>query len=223
MCALDNSRMRRTCGALPPHPVGVLGTFAVTVPTGTTTVAGDAFSRCKGLAQVTLPATVTVIEDGESKRAKRTMPANLQPAARHDAYVIVEVVIGAFSFCTSLSEITLPPNLEKIGHGQYAFCQCTSLSEITLPPNLTKIGRSAFAGCTSLVEITLPPNLTEIGDYVFYECTSLSEITLPPNLTEIGEFAFEECTSLSEITLPPNLTQSHRDWRVRLLRVHVLG
>ena len=38
-------------GALGLHePAGVLGTLAVTVPTGTTTVAGDAFTRCEGLA-----------------------------------------------------------------------------------------------------------------------------------------------------------------------------
>ena len=47
---------------LPPDPAGVLGTFAVTVPSGTIAIAGDAFRDCAGLAQVTLPGTVTVIE-----------------------------------------------------------------------------------------------------------------------------------------------------------------
>ena len=53
------------CAAdLPADPAGVLGTFAVTVPTGTITVAGDAFRDCTGLSQVTLPPTVTAIEAG---------------------------------------------------------------------------------------------------------------------------------------------------------------
>ena len=82
------------CAAdLPANPRGALGAFAVTVPTGTTAVAGDAFRDCAGLAQVTLPATVTVIEAG--------------PAG--------EAIVGAFSGCSSLSEIALPPNLTKIG------------------------------------------------------------------------------------------------------------
>ena len=51
------------CAAdLPADPHGPLGTFAVTIPTGTIAVAGDAFRYCAGLAQVTLPATVTVIK-----------------------------------------------------------------------------------------------------------------------------------------------------------------
>ena len=39
------------CAAdLPANPAGVLGTFAVTIPTGTTAVAGDAFRGCASLA-----------------------------------------------------------------------------------------------------------------------------------------------------------------------------
>ena len=155
------------CAAdLPANPRGALGAFAVTVPTGTTAVAGDAFRDCAGLAQVTLPATVTVIEAG--------------PAGGG--------IVGAFSGCSSLSEIALPPNLTEIG--TYAFHACTSLSKITLPPNLTKIEGHTFYGCTSLSEIALPPNLTEIGDAAFRECTSLREIALPSNLTEIGHSTF---------------------------------
>ena len=57
----------------------------------------------------------------------------------------------------------------KRAFGEGSVClQRTSLSEITLPPNLTKIGGSTFWGCTSLSEITLPPNLTKIEDYAFY-------------------------------------------------------
>ena len=104
--------LARCAADLPANPAGVLGTFAVTIPTGTTAIAGDAFRDCAGLAQVTLPATVTVIEAG--------------PAGE---------IVGAFSGCSSLSEIALPPNLTEIGG--HALRGCTSLSEIALPPNLT--------------------------------------------------------------------------------------
>ena len=63
------------------------------------------------------------------------------------------------------------------------------MSEMTLPPNLTKIGGSAFYECISLSEITVPPSLTEIGAFAFEGCTSLSEIMLPFNLAEIGHYA----------------------------------
>ena len=65
------------------------------------------------------------------------------------------------------------------------------------------------------------------------------ERDLPPNLTDIGEWAISGCTSLGEVCRPPSprlegapftnarprdhaATQTHRDWRERLLRVHVL-
>ena len=137
------------CAAeLPADSAGVMGTFAVTVPTGTAAIAGDAFTKCKGLAQVTLPATVTVIQagssdwDGDGK--------------------------GAFSGCSSLSKVVLPPNLIKIGLS--AFKECTSLSEITLPPNLAEIGHSAFYGCTSLSVIVLPAGTVDVGLGAFFNC-----------------------------------------------------
>ena len=51
-----------TCAAdILPDPAGVLGTFAVTVPMGTTMVAHNAFKGCKGLAQVSMPPNLTKI------------------------------------------------------------------------------------------------------------------------------------------------------------------
>ena len=69
----------------------------------------------------------------------------------------------------------------------------TSLSEVTLPSNLNEIGKCAFSGCASLGEITLPPNLNEVGRGAFSQCTSLSEITLLPSLNEIGKYIFSGC------------------------------
>ena len=79
-------------GDLPADPAGVLGIFAVTVPLGTVAITGDTFRDCAGLAQVTLPVTITAIESGEDGAE----------------------VVGTFSGCSSLREITLPPNLTEI-------------------------------------------------------------------------------------------------------------
>ena len=40
--------LARCAAELPANPAGVLGTFAVTVPTGTTAIAADAFTNCEG-------------------------------------------------------------------------------------------------------------------------------------------------------------------------------
>ena len=49
---------------LPANPGGSPAVFAVAVPIGTVQVDADAFTDCAGLAQVTLPATVAMIEAG---------------------------------------------------------------------------------------------------------------------------------------------------------------
>ena len=206
------------CAAdLPANPALQLGlgSFAVTIPTGTVAVAWDAFRDCTGLAQMTLPATVTVIKGGAKEYiAWGPLCGAFSGCASLTAVVLLvsqlapgltEIGGCAFYQCASLTEITLPPNLTEIGFA--AFQGCASLKKIALPPNLTEIGGSAFKGCVSLVEITLPPNLTKISGFAFCNCTSLSEITLPLNLIEIGPAAFFKCTSLTKITLPPHLTE----------------
>ena len=54
-----------------------------------------------------------------------------------------------------------------------AFDSCSSLSEITLPPNLTEIETCTLYSCTSLTDITLPPNRTAIEWYAFWGCTDV--------------------------------------------------
>ena len=190
-------------GDLPTTPANSLVTFAVTVPVAEhtqdpwsavssmrtrTKLAKDAFTACEGLAQVTLPPTLTEIASGHGPS-------------------------GAFSSCTSLTTITLPACLTKLGGN--AFSWCSSLATVTLPSSLAEIGEGVFRGCSSLTEIALPPALVKIESDTFSGCSSLAGIALPPALTEIRTFAFQGCTSLTEITVPATthlVRLVARDW-----------
>ena len=68
--------------------------------------------------------------------------------------------------------MSLPDTLTYISTG--AFSGCTSLTEVIIPDNVTEIGVSAFDGCSSLTQITLPQGLTTIGKNVFASCKRLS-------------------------------------------------
>ena len=94
--------------------------------------------------------------------------------------------------------------------GGYAFYGCSSLTSLTLPSNVTKIGESAFSGCSSLASLTLPSCVTEIGESAFEGCSSLTSLTLPSSVTEIGRSAFEGCSSLTSLTLPSSVTEIGR-------------
>ena len=62
--------------------------------------------------------------------------------------------------------------------GDWAFSWCTSLTSITIPNSVTSIGDSAFSNCYSLTSITIPDSVTSIGDDAFYNCESLTSVTI---------------------------------------------
>ena len=152
------------------------------------------FDGCTGLRNVTLPASLTQIDEkafrGCTGLTSISLPANLTE-------------IGEFAFydCTGLTSLDLSActSITKIGGD--AFFGCRGLTSITLPANLTKIERGAFSGCTGLTSVDLPASLTTIGEFAFAGCTGLTSVHLPANLTTIGEAAFAGCTGLTSLTI----------------------
>ena len=150
------------------------GLAEITIPDSVTRIAYSAFAGCTGLTEITIPDSVTSIGG------------------------------DAFVCCTGLTSITIPDSVTSIG-GR-AFGSCTGLTEITIPNSVTSIGYETFAYCTGLTKITIPNSVTSIGNNAFYDCTGLTEITIPNSVTSIGSSAFSGCTGLTEITIPDSVT-----------------
>ena len=114
----------------------------------------------------------------------------------------------AFSKCTALRTITLPPAFTKIGsgnsgygNGYCAFNGCTSLENINVPPSLYYIGNNAFSDCTSLEKLDLS-NVTYIGASAFNNCSKLRNLADTSKVETLGSSAFNSCKSLKNISLP---------------------
>ena len=107
---------------------------------------------------------------------------------------------------TSLTKITIPKTVTKIGNAAFAYNN--SLAEVVFDgeSGLEEISRGAFGYCYGLREITLPQSVKSIGYMAFYNCTALSEITFPAGLEEIGGAAFQDCVALTGVELPDGLT-----------------
>lgn len=118
------------------------------------------------------------------------------------------VCIGKDAFLyTSLEQINLPNNLEKIG--EWAFTNLTSLTgELFLPDSITEIGEAAFYGCSGLTGVLkLPASLTTIGEMAFQDCSGFTgELTIPSGVEVVSQGAFAHCYQLSgTLTLPEGI------------------
>lgn len=176
---------------------GCNGLAEVTIPNSVTAIGSYAFPNCSNLTSVILPATLTAIEAGTfsgcSSLASMAFPASLTAIGER-----------AFQNCSSLAGAALPASVTTIGEG--AFNGCNGLAEVTLPASVTTIGEGAFSGCGSLTEVTIPASVTLIRDRVFASCVGLASVTIPASVTYIGEGAFASCNSLASVTIPASVT-----------------
>ena len=101
-----------------------------------------------------------------------TVPATLGGAPVTELETGFFGMSGVFYGCTELTAVRWEEGcvIEKIGG--YAFRGCTSLTQITIPPSVTKLGNQAFRG-SGLKSVTIPGTVKTLGAEVFAECPDL--------------------------------------------------
>ena len=99
---------------------------------------------------------------------------------------------------------------DDLSYSGYSYSGCRSLTSISLPQSLKRIGEGAFYNCTSLSGVDLT-YVTEIGGSAFYNCTSLSTLILPFNIKSVGDGAFDGCTGIVNIDVPDGLPFMNAD------------
>lgn len=107
------------------------------IPDGVTSL-GSGFAYCLSLVSVTIPNSVTEIEEHAFFRC-----SNLESVKTGDG--VVSIGKSAFGYCSSLKEVELGSALKTIG--EEAFYQCSNLPSIVIPDMVVTIGRCAFYNC----------------------------------------------------------------------------
>ena len=112
---------------------------SITIPSSVTSIARYAFRDCTSLTSITIPSSVTNIS-----RDAFSGCINIETAT------IPTTAIGAISN-NSLKTVIINGGTSIDAR---AFYYCTSLTSITIPSSVTRIGDDAFRGCTNLTRIT---------------------------------------------------------------------
>ena len=206
--------------------------FTVSLPktiNGQTVVSvGSNAFKAKGMTNLSIPDTVTKIENGAFQSCASIKRLNIPNSVTH-------IYSNAFENCTSLKEINIPASVKEIDPRAFAntsikkleipktlekcgangndspFADCQQLKEITFEWGTERIPQNLFAKCDWLEEITMPDTVITISNHVFNGCKNLKRVEFSESLTTIEPFAFLNCTSLEYITLPDSLNEIQRE------------
>ena len=100
---------------------------------------------------------------------------------------------NAFEKCVKLTDILLPPSLERLGAFSFAN---TSISTLNIPKNVKSIGNGAFAGCSDLSYFSGSyasadgKLLVDDTKLIAYAPAGLTTFEVPQNITEIQAGTF---------------------------------
>lgn len=204
------------------------GIKTVIINDGVTSIGSAAFSGCKDIQELTMPASTAIYNSQTTFNGctniekvtltKGTGVMNFDCSSSYTPWYIsrtslkeliledgiTNICNGAFFDCIGLTNVSIPNSVTNIG--SIAFQGCYGLKSIIIGNSVTSIDLSAFSGCTGLTSITIPNSVTSIGNGAFINCTGLMSITIPDSVTNIGKNVFSGCSGLTSITISDSIT-----------------
>lgn len=140
----------------------VIGDKVRRIPTGL-------FTRNSNITEVTLPASVEIIEESAFEDCKSLEYVRLSDN-------VMSIGDHAFAYCENLGDFHWPANLKSVGFS--AFRSCSSLKTISLPEGMETVGYGAFDDCSGVESLYIASTIGEFGYGAFVFRNPGKEITI---------------------------------------------
>ena len=98
-------------------------------------IGSSAFENCSSLESITIPESVTSIEDSAFDGCSKLTSINIPDS-------VTSIGDWAFRCCSSLTSINIHDSVTSIGDATFSFC--SSLTSISIPNSVTKFGNYIF-------------------------------------------------------------------------------
>ena len=171
-----------------------------------TSIGASAFYDDKYLTSVTIPNSVSRIEDSAFDGCSGLTSLSIP-------YSVIQISETAFMACSGLTSITVEAG--NICYDSRDNCNAiiqSNNNELILgcmntsfPNSVTTIGTFAFAS-SGLISVTIPGSVRGIQKSAFRNCKSLTSVVIQDGVQYVGEDAFNGCTKLTSITIPNSVT-----------------
>ena len=159
------------------------------------TIGTSAFENCSNLQSVTLPNSITAINQDAFYHCTKLGSVNLPEGMTY-------IGLRAFINC-NLTSVTIPSTVTSMGN--YAFYD-NPLTEVVWKPVTCAIGTGEYAPFYStnskITKFTFGDQVQTVPAYICYKMSLLDTIVLPPSVKSLGQYAFAYCTKLKSINLP---------------------
>lgn len=135
------------------------------------------------------------------------------------AYNVTSIGENAFSYCTSLTSVTIPESVKSIGNA--AFYRCVALTSVYITDlaswfniqfhedefsNPLTYAEHLYINNQEITDLVIPDGFTNIGARAFYGFRSLTSVFIPNSVTTINDFAFCNCSNLKSVNIPNSVT-----------------
>ena len=202
------------------HEEGILTIPSTYKGKPVTAIGSEAFSGVAELGKVTIPDSVTTIEEKAFYSC-----INLTELSMGNG--VTAIAPEAFAYCNLLENATFSSSLETVGAS--AFIGCVRLKEAVFADTVKTISNNAFEECKNLQTVTFGKSVELIGERAFYNCVGISGIEIPDgaptqilkeaffacgnaqyirlgnDVTSVGDSAFQSCAFVREIVLGDGL------------------